>query len=370
MAALRSLTVPLSQQGGLLGWADMRPISLAVILLWTWPVLCAERVFDFGATRPGDAPPGFRSVVAGNGSLGEWKIVLDDAPGLVAPLTAKSVPDKQPVLGQLSRDRTDERFPMFIVDDEVFGDFKFTTRFKLVSGDVEQMAGIVFRLQDEKNYYYIRASGLGNTFYFYVVTDGRRSAPIGNKMEIARGVWHELTVECRGNEIRAFLNSRPALPPLQDSTFGSGKVGFWTKSDAVTYYTDARMTYTPRQSLAQILVREAMAKYPRLLGLNVIAETTNASPVIIASSDPAEVGKPVEKEVLSTIGQGTIYYGKSARTVAVTLPLRDSNGENVGAVRVTMKPFPGQTEKNAIARATPVARLMENRMGNGRDLTQ
>jgi hypothetical protein len=341
----------------------------AALSLDSTMTLAAERVFSFASTKVNETPIGFRSTVAGGGPPGEWKIVFDEVSSWLAPLTTRAALEKQPVLAQLSRDRTDERFPMLIFDEEVFGDFRFTTKFKLVDGDVEQMAGIAFRIQDEKNYYYIRASGLGNTFYFYVVTDGRRSPPIGKKMEIAKRAWHELAVECKGNEIHAYLNGQPALPPLHDGTFSSGKVGFWTKSDAVTYFANARISYTPKQSLAEVLVRDAMTKYPRLRGLKIIARgPQSTTPVILASADPADVGNVADKEAVDTVDHGTIYYGKSSRVVTVTLPLHDSNGEPVAAVRVSMKPFPGQTEKNAIVRATPIVKSMEARVRLAQDL--
>ena len=59
---------------------------------------------------------------------------------------------KRPVLAQLSKERTDEHFPMLVYEGETFGDFKLTTQFKIADGKDEQMAGIAFRIQDEKNY--------------------------------------------------------------------------------------------------------------------------------------------------------------------------------------------------------------------------
>lgn len=345
---------------------------------WLWPLMAgtlvihgAERVFDFGATRVNETPAGFVSLLAGDGTPGEWKIVLDEVPPLLAPLTGRAAVEKRPVLAQLSRDRTDERYPMLIYSEEAFGDFTFSTRFKLVDGAVEQMAGLAFRLQDERNYYYVRASGLSGTFNFYVVRNGQRSPPIGNKIEMARGVWHELSVECRGQEIKTFLNGRPALPALQDATYGRGKIGFWTKSDSVTYFADARVLFTPLETLAEVLVREAMVRYPRLLGLQIIGPVTNvAGPVILASSEPAERGRAGGAEAADTIQRGAMFYGKTSRIATVTVPLRDSNGDIVAALRVSMKPFPGQTEKNALARATPIARSMESRIRSGADLTR
>ena len=54
----------------------------------------------------------------------------------------------------------------------------------------------------------------------------------------------------------------------------------------------------------------------------------------------------------------------------LTLPLRDSNGDKVAAVRMVMKAFPGQTENNAVARAMPVIKGMESRIQTWKDLLQ
>jgi DNA-binding IclR family transcriptional regulator len=54
--------------------------------------------------------------------------------------------------------------------------------------------------------------------------------------------------------------------------------------------------------------------------------------------------------------------------VVVTLPVHDRNGEVIAALRVEMKSFFGQTENNALARALPIAKEMERRIVEARDL--
>jgi hypothetical protein len=150
------------------------------------------------------------------------------------PLTAQApAVTRRAVLGQLSKDPTDERFPMLVYEGETFGDFSLTTRFKIVSGVAEQMAGIAFRWQDEQNFYVIRASALGRNVRFYKVVNGERSRPIGPEVEVARDQWHELKIHCKGTEIRCELNGREVLPPLNDSSFRHGRIAFWTKSDSL-----------------------------------------------------------------------------------------------------------------------------------------
>lgn len=332
----------------------------------------AEIVLDFRQDKLNEAPRGFRPLLAGSGQPGEWRVVQDDLPSLLAPLSPNARDGgKRPVVAQLSRDRTDERFAMLVYEGETFGDFKVTTRFKLVDGAVEQMAGVAFRIQDERNYYYIRASGLGGTFYFYKIVNGQRSAPIGNRLEIPKGVWHSLAIECKGTQIQAWLNGKEVFPALEDKSFTSGSIGFWTKSDSVSYFGDTTIIYRPKETLAQILVKDAFQKYPRLEGLKIYAPSPEGGALrVVASLDASEVGQPAPQEVGKVLAERGYYYGKRNGEVMLTLPLHDSNGEKVAAVRVVMKSFLGQTENNAVARAMPVVKGMETRILTLKDLTQ
>lgn len=334
----------------------------------------AELVFDFAGDTPGSPPAGFKSVLAGQGSPGDWRVVMDDAPSALAPFSSKATATtgRRPVLAQLSRDTTDERFPMLVYSGETFGDFTLTTRFKLVDGAREQMAGIVFRYVDEGNFYYIRASALGNTFNFFKVINGQRSAPISGRVQIPRGVWHEMTIECSGTRIRARLNGNEIWPDLDDQSLLVGAIGFWTKSDSVSHFADTKIVYKPRETLAQILVREAQKKYPKILGVKIYAATVagDARLRTIASSDREEVGQVAPEEAGRVLAERGFFYGKGSGVVSMTLPLHDSNGEKVAAVRVVMKSFPGQTEKNAVVRATPIVKSMEARIRSLSDLMQ
>ena len=334
----------------------------------------AERLFDFSSLPEGKPPAGFVNVLTGSGKPGDWKVVLGDAPTVFQPLTPNATSGgKSGVLAQLSTDATDERFLGLIYDGEVFGDFTFTTKFKCVDGKEEQMAGVAFRFQDAKNYYVIRASGLGNNVRFYKFVNGDRSAPIGPEVPIARGVWHELTVECKGNQIRCLLNGKEAIPTLTDNSFAFGRLGFWTKSDSVSHFADAKVSYTPRETLAKALVREVFEKKTSISEVTIyMARGAEQELRVVARRDEqllGTLGSELEKHV---IARNVMYSGtdKARDLYLVTLPLHDRNGDAVAAVRVGMKPFIGQTEQNAILRAMPVIKRMEQRFKEARDLIE
>ncbi len=358
-------------------------MSRRVKLRWRWSLAlfflvsalgasAAEHVFDFAVFREGQPPPGFRSAVTGAGSPGDWKILLDEVPPTLAPLTpqAPSV-TRKPVLAQLSQDPTDEHFPLLIFEGDIYKDFTFSSRFKTVKGAVERMAGLAFRIQNETNYYVVRASSLGNSFRFYKVVNGARGTLVGPSIPIPSGVWHDLSVTCKGNQFDFTLDGQHPIPTVSDNTFTSGKVGFWTKSDSVSYFADAKIVYKPRENPAQALVRDALAHHSHLLDLKIfVAGKEGGAPHLVGAKDepkPGQAGGKVENDV---IANGNIYYAKDPGSVSVTMALKDRNGDGIAAVRFVMKTFPGQTEKSAVERAAPYLRELQAQVQSLQDLEE
>jgi hypothetical protein len=338
----------------------------------------AERKFDFSTVPENQPPPGFRSAVTGQGKPGKWRVVLDDVPSDLMPSLSPETHsvNKRAVLAQLAEDPLDEHFPLLIYEPDSYGDFSMSTHLKTVRGTAEQMAGVAFRIQDETNYYVVRASSLGNTFRFYKVVNGVRGPPVGPEIQIRSNTWHELKIDCEGNQFRFSLNGTEITNVTDKiNPFLSGKVGFWTKSDSVSYFADTKIIYTPRELPAQSIVREVLKKYPKLVDLRIFVPespgATNGTKLVAAKneSDIGEAGGDSENAVLAQTG---MYYGKDRQkgTVIVMMPLRDRNGDCVAAVRVVMKSLPGQTEQNAIARATPVIRAVQEHVRSLQDLVE
>jgi len=56
--------------------------------------------------------------------------------------------------------------------------------------------------------------------------------------------------------------------------------------------------------------------------------------------------------------------------VAVTLPLRDRNGDPMAAVRLRLKSFMGETQDHAVTRATQIVHDMQAQVTTAKDLMQ
>jgi hypothetical protein len=353
----------------------MRKSFLGLWLVLAVSASGAEIKINFGDFAAGQSPTNFHNALAGTGQPGDWKIVTDESPSAFVPLMPQITPTapavRRRVLAQLSRDRADEHFPMFIYDGETFKNFKLATQFKIVGGVAEQMAGVVFRFQNTSNFYVVRASALGRNVRFYKVVDGIRSAPIGPTVDIATNTWHTLAVQCLGAQITCWFDGRPLTTTLNDSSFSAGKIGFWTKSDAVSYFGDTTIDYTPIIPAAQLLVRDVMKKYPRILGLRIYTLDENGQPRILASKNETEIGRPGTDAEKNAFTSGTVSIGHGSGTVKVDMPLNDRNGEPIAAVQVELKSYMlGETQDMVLTRVHIIVDEMQKRVLSKQDLME
>jgi hypothetical protein len=358
------------------------------LCLWSFFTLLAVRAsatvidFDFTKVIPGERPPGFQTLVTGEGSPADWKVVDEQVPPILAPLSpnARANYAMRPVLGVQSPDISLDHCPLLLYTNELFTDFSFATRFKILGGVAEQMAGIVYRVQDQNNYYVVRASAEGNLLWYRVV-GGRQyeMLGIGVKIPIPTDTWEELRVDCSGSSTRCFLNGNLVIPPakagaptndlaINDTTFSNGKIGFWTRADSKCRFVDAHVTYTPKIPYVQVVVEALMKKYPAVESIKVYVNRNGNLPVIIGDGNQSELGLPGTKVEADVIAHGTPYYMKIRKSVEVTLPLRDRNGEIVAALKIRMKSFRGEMEATALGKAAVIKQDAEKRVNANQEI--
>ena len=128
-------------------------------------------------------------------------------------------------------------FPALQLSDAIYSDLELSTRFKPVSGQTDQAAGLIFRIQDKDNYYIVRANALENNVNIYKYVAGNRLGIKEASASVASGKWQELRVEAVGNHIRGYVNGQ-FMVEATDDTFIAGGVGLWTKADSVTCFDD------------------------------------------------------------------------------------------------------------------------------------
>ncbi len=218
----------------------MRYLRLAAMAaLGAWSVAAAE-MESFDKVKPGELPRGWTTTVTGPGEP-KWTVERDD-----------STPTPPCVLKQ-SGWAPNPGFPLCVNTGARLQNGFVEVKFKCLSGTNDQAAGIVWRYQDPKNYYVLRANALEDNVVLYKVEKGKRTAldivgrtgGYGVKTKVAPREWETLRVEFAGSHFKVLFNGRE-LFAVEDSTFASGgSVGLWTKADSVTLFDDFR--YGPGQ---------------------------------------------------------------------------------------------------------------------------
>lgn len=208
--------------------------ALAVLLIVGVAVMAdaATRTVDFTQDTVDQPPKGFEfGHTANAGKPGRWIVLADGS---------------NKVLAQADPDSTRSRFPVAVLSDVSAVDVDVTVRFKPISGRVDQAAGLVWRYQNQDNYYIVRANALEDNVVLYKVEGGKRTdLPLkgqgrtyGAKSDVPAGRWSTLRVVANGRLFEVYFNGSK-LYDVEDGTFtGAGKVGVWTKADSVTQFDD------------------------------------------------------------------------------------------------------------------------------------
>jgi hypothetical protein len=200
-------------------------VALAAVALVAASAQDSAKTWDFQGDKVDEAPAGFSFGRTGQGRPGKWVVRVDP-----------SAPSGDHVLAQVDADDTDNRFPLAVANTPVLRDLRVDVRCKQMSGKTDQACGLVFRYQDENNYYVTRANALEDNVRLYRVVKGRRHQFAGWDGKVARQAWHALAVEARGDHLQVFFDGTPVIDAKDDTFKDAGKVGLWTKADSVTHF--------------------------------------------------------------------------------------------------------------------------------------
>jgi len=188
------------------------------------------RTWNFDADLPGTLPNGFvvGSLFDGR-PAGEWKVLQTDR--------AKSPPQ---VLGQLMGKGSEHAYKVVLIDGTISSDLDLQVSFLPIEGKADMGGGLIWRAADDRNYYLTRANPLEQNIRIYRVVKGIRHLLQNFDQIIDVRQWHTLHVVNRGCQIKVLYDEKPVFDHC-DQTFTSGRIGLWTKSDAVTYFDDLQL---------------------------------------------------------------------------------------------------------------------------------
>jgi hypothetical protein len=195
-----------------------------------------DTIFDFENYKTGELPDGWSQYFTGKGKITNWKVVIDNG---------------NKVLAQLSQDRPGYHFNDIVLNELNVKNVEMEVKIKGVDGRKDQGGGFIWRFTDKNNYYVVRENPLENNVVLYKVKNGKRTDlpilgkgrtygvdvnPLGND-------WNTLKIKVNDDLFTVYLNGKE-LFKVKDNTFtNAGKIGLWTKADAVSFFDDLKIQY-------------------------------------------------------------------------------------------------------------------------------
>ena len=253
-------------------------VGLALLALTSSPGVAgaAELRADLSKEQVGKPPNAFEPMV------GTW-VVAQDGPDKVIMIdgrpwvASKDNPTKlllqtaRKLYGTTNEELMDNAkqfayFPVAVLKS--LGNFSSGTismKFKTVAGDSDRCSGILFNVKPNGDWLAVRYNDTENNVALWEFHNGiRRNVRFSDRSKpflLDRSAWHELKLTVDGANLKAWLDSAPAIeytlgseptpgmrgaphpdlypannPVLRPPV--SGKVGLWSKTDSTSYFKD------------------------------------------------------------------------------------------------------------------------------------
>ena len=133
-------------------------------------------------------------------------------------------------------------FNLCIADEPSVADLEVSALFCALAGKKDQGGGLVWRFQDKNNYYVARMNPLESNYRLYKVVEGeRKQLATAEDIAIKAGTWHTMTIRMTGDKIECLLDGKKHLMATDSTITKAGRVGFWTKADAVTAFAEVKI---------------------------------------------------------------------------------------------------------------------------------
>ncbi len=123
-------------------------------------------------------------------------------------------------------------YNLALIEKAVYKNLNVMVKVRGNTGRDDQGGGLIWRCQDENNYYVCRINPLENNYRVYKVVNGKRTMLQSVDFETPTGQWFTLRVRMKGNEIACYCDGKKWLEVKDDTFKDAGMIGLWTKADA------------------------------------------------------------------------------------------------------------------------------------------
>lgn len=199
--------------------------------------------------KAGSEPKAFLPIV------GDWTIAKDDGGKVVLQVDGRQWIKGQPSAGLAAKARTiyGSKHEEFIDSVKAYAYFPYAVaksvpdfdngeisiRFRLLGGQLDQCAGILFNLKPNGDYLTVRFNGKEDNLVLWTFKNGKRSfvKKGSHDVHLKLGEWHRMKIRVEGTKLTGFLDDEALLEYTLEAPV-SGKVGTWSKTDSVSQFAD------------------------------------------------------------------------------------------------------------------------------------
>ena len=214
----------------------IRIIGAVLVMLVAGGLARADFQFQdwwFDRDQPGQLPSGFAPGSA-NVDSGRWEVRADP-----------QSPSPPNVLAHISSNQAGLSSRVLFLEKVEAANLELSVRIKTAQDGEGQGGGVVFRAQDDRNYYVIWLSLREGLVRLDKVVNGQSQTLQEIQVETEPGTWQSLRLSIRGPILEALLNKR-FLSAREDNwelaTYKKGKLGLWSRGSGVVYFDNVRFT--------------------------------------------------------------------------------------------------------------------------------
>jgi hypothetical protein len=190
-----------------------------------------SQAWNFDSYEVNSEPNDFLSMQTGSGEKAVWIIKADSS--------TASAPN---VIAQLSTNNTESGYKILMMPEQGYSNFRTSVKFKIISGEKEQAAGLIFRLQDRNHYFVLVADALNDRFSLCRAEPDRLICTQDVNVSIETDQWYTITAHVAVQGIAGYLDEK-LLIQRYDQHYMTGAIGLWAKGDSVIHFDDLKIDY-------------------------------------------------------------------------------------------------------------------------------
>lgn len=199
---------------------------ISVFIMMLLAAAAGEKTWTFEEDEVGKPPAGFYFDTTNDRPDGKWEVVQDG---------------ERRVLAQVDKNQDDKRQALAVVEKSSFKNVRLAAKIKVVAGDEDRTAGIIWRYKNSENYLVARIDIKHKNVRLFRVVDGNRVKFGGaDKLKVEYNRWYTLRIEHRGSKIKVYLDDEMLFDEHDRHFTKAGRVGLWSKADSISYFDELK----------------------------------------------------------------------------------------------------------------------------------